>query len=395
VLSDLNSHIRIHGPIALICGNSLTYLHHLREATNEVTSAPNRIKRRRGKFEFGEYVRSVGGRTPRTIAFVADGLVQQTPVAASLATLEGNYFCKPNRGRNGIGAFRLAISPGGPSVDDEPSSIAAVAERLSSQDYIIQEWMVPLQHPDISRFRDGVINTMRLVTFDGGGGAVAVSASLRMATYLKSIDSWTQGGIAAPIDLERGVLMPFGIVKKDFNLVEAHPGSGIAFRDQTVPHFHQAVTMACRMHGQLDAPKTLGWDIGLLGDGPCFLESNTAWDFLLSALVTPRLIPKFLALHLPPACASGVRVLLTGTFTDRITVCWALSRILGTAMASGRVEGVSRGQVLFTLGGTDRVVDTVLQVFKLRGSDFGVKGMKIAQTNERPAPGFDATAVFA
>ena len=55
-------------------------------------------------------------------------------------------------------------------MDEEPSSLAAVAERLSSEDYIIQEWMVPLQHPDIARFREGVINTMRLVTFDTGDG---------------------------------------------------------------------------------------------------------------------------------------------------------------------------------------------------------------------------------
>ena len=92
---------------------------------------------------------------------------------------------------------------------------------------------------------------------------------------------------------------------------------------------------------------------------------------------------------------SAVRVLLPGTFTDRITTCWALSRVLGNAMASGRVEGVSRGQVLFTIGGTERAVETALQVFKLRGSDFGVSGVKIAQTQEKPAPGFDASAAFA
>lgn len=400
-MSELNSHIRIHGPIALICGNSLTYLHHLRETANELTSQPHRIKRARGKFEFAHYVTSAGGRAPKTFAFVADGLVRHaasngadTAAAFLTKTPEGHYFCKPNNGRNGIGAFRLTISADGPLMDEEPSSFAAVAERLSSRDYVIQEWMVPLQHPDIARFRNGVINTMRLVTFDTDGGAIAVAAVLRMATRLKSIDSWTQGGIAAPIDLKRGVLMPFGIVKKDFKLVEAHPGSGVAFRDQPVPHFHQAVMMACRMHSQLDGPKTLGWDIALLEDGPCFLESNAAWDFLLSALFAPNLIPKFLALHLPPACASAVRVLLTGTFTDRITMCWALSRVLGTAMASGRVEGVSRGQVLFTLGGTERDLETALQVFKLKGSDFGVSGVKIAQTHERPAPGFDASAAF-
>lgn len=400
-MSELNFHIRIHGPIALICGNSLTYLHHLRETTNELTSAPNRIKRQRGKFEFAEFVTSAGGRTPKTVAFVVDGLVQhaaptgsETVAAFLTSTPEGDYFCKPNSGRNGIGAFRLAISPDGPLMDDEPSSFAAVAERLSSQDYVVQEWMVPLQHPEITRFRKGVINTMRLVTFDTDRGAIPVAASLRMATHLKSIDSWTQGGIAAPIDLERGVLMPFGIVKKDFKFVEAHPGSGVAFRDQPIPHFHQAVMMACRMHSRLDAPKTLGWDIGLLEDGPCFLESNTAWDFLLSALFAPDLVPDFLALHLPPSCTSSVRVLLTGTFTDRFTMCWALSMVLGKAMASGRVEAVSRGQVLFTLGGTERAVETALQVFKLRGSDFGASGVKIAQTQEMPALGFDASAAF-
>ena len=173
--------------------------------------------------------------------------------------------------------------------------------------------------------------------------------------------------------------MPFGIVKKDLKFVEAHPGSGIAFRDQPVPHFHQAVMMACRMHSQLDGPKTLGWDIGLLEDGPCFLESNSRVGLppvgTRSPPISCRSSSRFIC-H-PPA-ASAVRVLLTGTFTDRFTTCWALGQVLGKAMASGRIEGVSRGQLLFTLGGTESAVVTALQVFKLRGSDFGASGVKIA-----------------
>jgi hypothetical protein len=123
----------------------LTYLHYLRETKNELTSQPHRIKRERGKFEFAKYVTSAGGRAPKTIAFVTGGLVQhaesgsESVAAFLIKTPEDHYFCKPNSGRNGIGAFRLTISRDGPWMDDEPSSFAAVAERLSSQDYVIQE----------------------------------------------------------------------------------------------------------------------------------------------------------------------------------------------------------------------------------------------------------------
>ena len=308
---------------------------------------------------------------------------------------EGHYFCKPNAGRNGIGAFRLTIAAGGPMMDEEPSSFAAVAERLSSEDYLIQEWMVPLQHPDISRFNGGVINTLRLITFDTDSGAKPVAASLRMAISLKSIDSWSQGGIVAAIDLDRGVLKPFGVVKKGFKIVEAHPGSGIAFRDQSIPHFHRAVAQACRMHSQFAGPKSLGWDIGLLEDGPCFLESNGPWDILMSALFNPDLVPKLLAFHLPPSCEFALRVQLDGTFTNRNSTCWALSKVLGKAMTSGRIDRLSRERALLTIGGTREAVQLALQIFKLKGPDFGASNVKIAQSQESVAPGFDVSAAFA
>lgn len=239
----------------------MAYLDRLRDAESSLSaSAPGRIPRPTEKFEFADFVVKEGGRAPRTFALIANGSGEA--VASLLEKIpQGHYFCKPNRGCNGVGAFRLTVSPDGPMVDDEQRGFAAVAEILSSKDYVIQEWLAPLQHSDIARFKGGVINTLRLVTFDTESGPKAVAASLRMAISLTSIDSWTQGGVVAAIDLDKGVLKPFGVLKKGLKIVEAHPGSGLAFREQPIPHLNRAVAMACLLHGKLDKVKSLGWEV--------------------------------------------------------------------------------------------------------------------------------------
>jgi hypothetical protein len=401
-VAQQNSHIRKYGPLALIDGNCVAYLSCLRDVGNKRPApTPNRIHRRSEKFDFAEFVAKSGGRSPRTFALVSSGVVQQPSSSAGevvgvfLSKASGHYFCKPNQGRNGIGAFRLTVGFNGVMMDEEPSTIEAVSERLSSEDYLIQEWMAPFQHPDISRFRDGVINTLRLITFDDETGTRPVAASLRMAISLKSIDSWTQGGVVTAIDLERGVLKPFGIIKKGPEIVESHPGAGIPFRDQPVPHFEEAVTLACRMHAQFDTPRSLGWDIGLLKDGPCFLESNAPWDILMSAQFNPDLVPKILAFNLPRAWETTVRVLLPGNYVERAPTCWGLSRVLGSALVSGRVDHVNRSRIVLTIGGTQRAVQTAVRLFEVKGEDFGVSGVKVAPVHERLAPGFDASAIVA
>ena len=401
-MSDPNSHIRALGGLVLINGQPGAYLNGLRDTKNKIfTKGPDRIERRREKFDFVDFATKLGARAPRVIVLIANGLAREgafagKPVASVLATLpRGTYFCKPNIGRNGIGAFRLTLSSNGPMMDDEPSSPAAVTERLSSEDYVVQEWMAPLQHPDIARFKDGVINTMRLVTFDTETGPKAIAASLRMAISLNSIDSWTQGGVVAAIDLARGVLKPFGVLKKGLKIIDAHPGSGLAFRDQSVPHFRETVATACRMHGRLERPKSIGWDIGLLKDGPCFLEANMPWDILMSAQLNPELVPEFMAFHLPHPCEAAVRADLRGSFVNRTTTCRALAHVVGMAMSSGRIERFGSGRVLLTIGGTKQSIQTALQIMRNNPRRLGVTNMAVAHSEDKPERGFDVTAAFA
>jgi len=208
------------------------------------------------------------------------------------------------------------------------------------------------------------------------------------------IDSWTQGGVVAAIDLDKGVLKPFGILKKGLKIVEAHPGSGLAFRDQPIPHFHQAVAMARHLHGKLGGAKSLGWDIALLEDGPCFLEANSPWDILMSAQFNPDLVPAFIAFHLPDACELAVRLDFVGTFVNRTTICRFLGRVLGVAMASGKIERLNSQRLLLTVGGTRKSVHAAAQFFKRKARDFGASRMTLLQSFDMPKPGFDVAAAY-
>ena len=399
MVSGPNSHIRVRGSMFLLNGNPGAYLNGLRDAKNRTaTHASDRIEYRRKKVDFGEFVTNMGGRSPRTIALIRNATVV-APASASGAAVEnylkelpaGSYFCKPNVGRNGIGAFRLTIGDDGPRVDDEARSVSDVTKIFSSEDYVIQEWVAPLQHPDIARFRDGVINTMRLVTFETNAGPKALAASLRMAISLKSIDSWTQGGVVAGIDLKRGVLKPFGCLKKGLKIVDRHPGSGLPFRDQPIPHVREAVAMACKLHARLGGAKSIGWDIALLKDGPCFLESNKMWDVIMSAQLNPGFVPAFIAVHLPKTCDRAVRLEFDGPFESRVQICRAVGSVLGKALASGRIERLGRERLSLTVGGTQDSVQAALRMFRLKARD----RMKIAPSRNRPDPGFDVTSAFA
>jgi hypothetical protein len=402
LVAEANSHIRLHGSLVLIGGHPGVYLDALRDRRNKTSpSAPERTPRPKEKFAFDAFVASAGARTPKTIALIAGGRVREgmfavgEPVAEFVKQLSpGTYFCKPNTGRNGIGAFRLAVEAARVLIDDEERAPEALGSSFS-EDYIVQEWLVPLQHPGIARFSPGVINTMRLVTFDTEKGAVAVAGSLRMAIALKSIDSWTQGGVVAAIDLKRGTLKPFGVIKKGLKLVDAHPACGQPFRDYAIPHCDRAVAMACALHEKLGQAKSLGWDIGLLAEGPCIIESNRPWDILMSAQLNPELVPAFLAFHLPQPAELASRFQFHGQFADPAQTCRAIGRVLGASLVSGRIKRFSAERLVLIVGGTKQAIATAVQMFKRTARGFGATRLAVSPSEEMPERGFNVDAVFA
>lgn len=397
----LNSHITVRDSWPLIDGNPIPYLNCLRDAKSAASSyPPDRVPRPRGKIEFARFVAANDGLVPRTFALIAAGMAQAAGVGAAepvrefLQTLApGQYFCKPNKGSNGTGAFRLDISPSGAGIDGEPRSLAEIEEAMSARDYLVQEWLTSLQHPDVSSFHDGVIDTLRLVTFDTDGGPVAAGALMRMAIGPAVIDSWTKGGVMVPIDLDRGVLGAFGLLKKGLAIVDSHPQSGIAFRGQSVPHLKEAVALACRLQKRL-AIKSVGWDIALLTDGPCILEGNRAWDVYMSAQLNPDFVRAFLRFHLPQESDTALRVSLTGSFEQRHRLRHWLCAAVGRALASAEVDQLSRDRLVLTVTGAKTSVEAAI------GNMRKPEGFAVATIETSPCPdqipaGLDIGATFA
>jgi hypothetical protein len=144
--------------------------------------------------------------------------------------------------------------------------------------YIFQENVI--QHPEMSRLNSSSLNTIRIVTFSSFRHAPeVVSAFLRMGRSGNIVDNCGQGGIFIDIDLETGKLNGDAITElvQGGATYSRHPDSGVLFKDFTIPHFSEVKKMACQAAGFL-SEKLVGWDIGIMAEGPILIEGNSWFD---------------------------------------------------------------------------------------------------------------------
>ena len=396
----LNSHIEIRDSWPLLAGNPLHYLNCLRDTKNETAAHHHdKIEWLGGKIQLGIFVAQNGGRSPQSLATIIDGRVVpdgfrggETASCFLEHLPPGQYFCKPDRSGNGIGGFTLDLSGYEALVDGETQSLTSIGVLLSSRPYLVQLSLTPLQHPDIARFNRRTLNTLRLVTFDTESGPAMVAASLRIATTNAAVDNWSAGGVAVPIDLKRGVLCEFGIVKKGLNVVDAHPQSGQSFRGQAVPHFDAAAAMACSLHRKLKL-SSVGWDIALLRDGPCIVEANRPWGIFMSAQFNPGFVRTFLDFHLSRGM-DAVSLELTGAFRSKDAVRLWLSAAMGVSRASARVDYLSSEQLALTVGGSEAAIETAMQLLRQPAFDLSCNEMRFAPSTKEPPRGLDIGATF-
>jgi hypothetical protein len=197
-----------------------------------------------------------------------------------------DLFVKKIEGRGGIGAEVWLAQPhgryrgsGGEEITTE-DLVARVLERSKRTDHLIQARMV--NDPDIADLTPGALSTVRLLTIlNEQGEPEAVNAAFRMAiSRTSAVDNFHAGGIAASVDLATGTLGPAtGLgLGGDFRWHDTHPLTGAQIRGRRLPNWQKAVALAIAGH-RLVAPRVMvGWDIGLLSEGPCLVEGNTGPD---------------------------------------------------------------------------------------------------------------------
>jgi hypothetical protein len=243
-----------------------------------------------------------------------------------------------------------------------------------------------------ARYNPEVINTIRLMVFDTDTGPRVVGGLMRLANQSTVVDNFMQGGVAVPIDLERGTLGAVGYLKKDFKPVRVHARSGLPLAGQPVPMLSEASALVCRLQRSI-ALKAVGWDVALLKTGPCIIEANRTWDVLLSVYTIPGFLERFLDYHLERA-EIAARFELDGNFSDRIAARQWLGFLAGLSRVSGRVDVFSPNRVIFTIAGSKRGMDEVAERLKRESASFHVPKIHAYRTAVAVKRGFDLSATF-
>ena len=171
---------------------------------------------------------------------------------------------KPFNTDRGYGVYKLCYS--------EITDIKAFCESARKDTLILEE--IIQQHPDLSSINSSSVNTVRIYTMlDKEGIPHVLFANLRMGVEGAVVDNLNNGGVAAQIDLDSGILFTRG-AQKNLQTHVKHPTSGVVLPGFQVPHWEAVKKMV--LHTATMSPKTrwIGWDVAIMEDGPLLLEGN-------------------------------------------------------------------------------------------------------------------------
>lgn len=206
--------------------------------------------------------------------------------SSGVALPEQDLFVKPNHGKGGRGAERWHYrQTGGYEADDGRTlSGRELLEHLRrlpfKEGLIVQPRRV--NHPDLAALSNGALATVRIVTCRNEQGTFEVtSAVLRMAQGRNHVvDNFHAGGLAASVDLETGMLgraTDMG-TRPTVGWRDEHPDSGAPITGRTLPFWREALDLVTRAHAAFADRIIIGWDVGLMPDGPELVEGNGAPD---------------------------------------------------------------------------------------------------------------------
>jgi len=194
---------------------------------------------------------------------------------------KGDYFIKKIDGECGDGVFHVEMLNG--ELFYKGDLVEANTFFEENNRYLIQE-AIRCQHPAISVFHNKAINTLRLVTvYDEKKQTIEVfSCVLRIGTGSNNVDNWAVGGLSVGVDTEKGIMRKYGFYKPGFGTkTTEHPDSHIEFEGYEIPFIKEAIIQAKAFHHHLYGIHSVGWDIAITEDGPCFVEGNDNWEISL------------------------------------------------------------------------------------------------------------------
>lgn len=228
----------------------------------------------RDKHLFYKYMKANGLSVPEVFAVTENGRLfnsefEEIPIDS--LSEQKDYFVKDQKGE--CGSFVVHVK----DFDD----FTAKWEQIRQRTCIFQKSIKQSREMDV--INSGAINTLRIVTVNKNGKVYVLSAILRVGTQKTgNVDNWAKGGLAVGVR-DDGYLKQFGFYKPGYGLkTDVHPDSGVKFSEFKVPQWEEACEAAVRAHRTLHGIGSIGWDIAITDDGPCFIEGNDNWEISLN-----------------------------------------------------------------------------------------------------------------
>lgn len=254
----------------------------------------------RNKFLFGVVANALNIPTPNNIGIVEDGSLYLLSNKSKMRfdeyidTNTIDTFIKSIDGECADGVYHLQINKGAVMINGVRKTYKEVCDILQGGKYLLQEILI--QHRDISKIYANAINTIRLETvFDSRTKNIEILPPLlRVGTGENQVDNWAVGGLAIGIDVEQGCLQKYGFYKPSFGTkASVHPNSGIVFENYIIPYLNEAISMAKQFHSFIPDVHSIGWDIAITENGPCFIEGNDNWEISLVQICSHGLQREF------------------------------------------------------------------------------------------------------
>lgn len=206
--------------------------------------------------------------------YIAYENIVTTPEVAEriLTNPSGKFVMKSSDGQCGAGVEVR---------DTREFNITTLVEKLKATgNNLVEEYVT--QHHELMRLSPSGLNTVRIITqLDPENQVHILGARLRISVN-SVVDNMAAGNIAAPINLETGVVDGPGVYSDITKHEESvHPVTGVEIEGFQIPFWKDAVELAKNAALVDTGNRSVGWDIAITENGPELIEGNHNWCKLL------------------------------------------------------------------------------------------------------------------
>ena len=166
---------------------------------------------------------------------------------------------KPSSGSCGQGVEKICVK--------DYDSLELFQKLIKEERRLVEE--VATQCEEIAKLHPASINTLRVVTLN----KKVVVAYLRIGNKGYVVDNFNHEGLAAPIDINTGIIEKKAI-DKQHNEYDVHPFTNEPIVGLKIPAWESVVKLCEEAATVVPEIGYVGWDVCVAKDGPLLIEGN-------------------------------------------------------------------------------------------------------------------------